>query len=316
MSLNAELLKQAQTAELEDQTVVKVMGPRLPEAGIWPARLVGLIELGTHPQEFQGTATAPAPELQLVFEVFGKPNMQTFEKDGKSITTGTTIRPLPMTVKQSAKATFMKVLDKLRYGRKDIKHIGRMIGEVFRLKIEIAESNKGTKFAKIVDYYSPIIDIVDPDSGEVTGTKDITPNVPPPSRDMQLFLFDTPTFEQWKSIEIEGTYTRKTKDEDGKEIEEEVSKNFIQEKIQSALNWEGSPMQTLLLGLDEDEGEVEEPTSKKQEGAKKKSSTAPSAKEKQAKKVPTTQTSVNTADDAHSNKEESEEEAALAELGL
>ena len=63
-----------------------------------------------------------------------------------------------------------------------------------------------------------------------------------PDDKYQLFLWNSPTIEQWKSIEIEGTYTTKV---DEQEVTK--SKNFIQEKIQRATNFVGSPIERLLM---------------------------------------------------------------------
>ncbi|WP_411016475.1 hypothetical protein, partial [Salmonella sp. s40490] len=57
-------------------------------------------------------------------------------------------------------------------------------------------------------------------------------------------------------------YDKKTKDANGNEVVEKKSKNFIQEKIRSATNFKGSPIDLLLISQGEDlpalEAEVEE----------------------------------------------------------
>lgn len=293
MSNNLALLKQAKQSEVsvDHSNPTKGGGPRLPEAGKCPARLIGYIELGTHPQpDFKGKAKQPEMEVQLVFECFGKNNMDEIEVDGKKKTVGRIIRPLPMTMKINERAKFYKMFKDMDYDR-GLDHMSKMLNDVFRLTISHGESKKGTKYAQIDAIESPLIEKVDPETGDVVGHTDITDKVPPASYDLQLFIVDHPTYEQWGSIEIEGTYTKKTKDEEtGEEIEEEVSKNFIQEKIMSALDWEGSAMQTLLLDLgeepEEEVEEVEEVEEEEQPEPKKKAASKTTTKKADTKKAP------------------------------
>ena len=56
-----------------------------------------------------------------------------------------------------------------------------------------------------------------------------------PDDKYQLFLWNSPTMEQWESIFIDGT------------TQEGKSKNYIQEKIQKATNFVGSPVERLLM---------------------------------------------------------------------
>ena len=70
--------------------------------------------------------------------------------------------------------------------------------------------------------------------------------VPEMLNPIKLFLWDNPTQETWDSLFIDGTYTKKEGD---KEVE--VSKNWMQEVILSAENFEGSALHTLVSGLGE-----------------------------------------------------------------
>jgi hypothetical protein len=75
---------------------------------------------------------------------------------------------------------------------------------------------------------------------------------PPATVPERLLLWDAPSIEQWNSIHIPGTYKRKDGD---KEVE--VSKNWLQNAAKSALNWEGSPAQNLVISsIDGDLPEV------------------------------------------------------------
>jgi hypothetical protein len=70
--------------------------------------------------------------------------------------------------------------------------------------------------------------------------------VPAPTSPIKLLLWNAPSTEQWASIFVDGTRT--VKNEKGEE--REVSKNWLQEDIvQNAVNFEGSPLQSLLGGV-------------------------------------------------------------------
>lgn len=290
MSTNAALLQQAKQTDVNvDHSTPTKGGPRIPVEGKCPARLVGYIELGKHPQpDYKGQAKQPETEVQLVFECFGKDNMDEIEIDGKKKTVGRMIRPLPMTLKVNERAKFYKTFQSMDYGR-GLDHMSKMLNDVFRLTISHGQSKSGNTYAKIDAIESPLIERVDPETGDVVGTTDITEKVPPATHDLQLFIVDHPTYEQWESIYIDGTYTKKTKNEEtGEEVKEELSKNFIQEKIQAALDWEGSAMQTLLLNLDEDEGAEE--AQAEEEGAE-----TPAEEEAEEKKPAPKKTAAKTA---------------------
>jgi len=108
--------------------------------------------------------------------------------------------------------------------------------------------------------------------------------VPPPLTELKLFLWDNPDKDQWASIYIAGQYPAYT-DDTGKEVRPARSKNVIQEKIMSALNWQGSPMQLLLeegdlAELDDTDAvelEDESPTPPKQKPVTKKAAVAAKA---------------------------------------
>ena len=269
MTNNTALLQQSKEAEVQTDHSVAAKGksePRIAAEGTCPARLVGYVELGTHPQpDYQGQSKPPAIEVQLTFECYGKSNVDEIEVDGNKKEVGRIIRMLPTTLKIHERAKFYKLFKDMDYGR-GLDHMSRMLNDVFRLKISHSKSKAGTKYAKIDAVLPPIVEITDPDTGDVTGTQDITDKVMPATCDLQLFVLERPTIEMWNSIEIKGTYTKKVKDEaTGDESEEEVSKNFIQEKIKSGLDWDGSPMQALLLNLDSPEPETKAETVVKDE---------------------------------------------------
>lgn len=279
------LLEQAKTAsEVQDQTADSGgFAPSLPEEGKCPARFVGYVERGVQDQgEYQGKAKDPCMEVALTFECFGTKNIREIEVDGKKKKVGTLLRLYPMALKTSPKAKFRKLLEKMVDGR-DITHMATMLDEVFLLTVRHKETKSGAKYATIQSEDGswlvgpPVMDRVDPETGEIIGSIDLTEKTPQATVDHQLFIFDKPTIEQWESIYIDGTYKKKVKDDDGNEVEVEHSKNFIQETIKESLTWSGSPMQLLLSGLADDVEEEEKAPAKKK--APKKTETKKEEKE-------------------------------------
>lgn len=308
---NDVLLQQATSTEVTvDQSKVTAGGPRLPAEGKCPARLIGYIELGKHPQgDYQGAAKKPELEARLVFECLGKKNEDAIDIDGETIVRGRIIKPFDMTIKLNARAKFHKWFKDMDYDRGNT-HMSHMLNEVFLLDIKHGKSKAGNDFANIKSISKPLVEIVDPETGEVTDEVDLTEKTRPASYDLQLFLQENPTFEQWDSLYVEGTYTKKTKNEDGVEVEEEISRNSIQEKIKDSLDWEGSAMQVLLASRVE---EVVEEAAKAEDTppAKKAPAKKPAAKKETPVDTPeavepvaATETPVDTAD------------AMLEELGI
>ena len=62
----------------------------------------------------------------------------------------------------------------------------------------------------------------------------------------RLFLWDVPSKEMWDSLYIDGTYPAKIDDKTKAVIYPERSKNVIQEKILSAVNFKGSPLADII----------------------------------------------------------------------
>lgn len=264
MSNKNALLSQAKRmGEVEDQTDVSGdFGPNLPEEGKAPARFIGYVEMGTHPQPaYAGKPKDPCPEVFLTFEIFGKKNTREIEVDGKKKKAGR-LMSFRQPKKMNERAKFYKLFSKMK-GERDIKNMAEMLDEVFLVTIKHGTGKKsGRKYATFQAedgsfmVGAPIMDKVN-EEGDIVGTIDISDKCPPASVDHKLFVTKAPSLDQWNSIKIDGEYTRKVRNEKGEDTDEEetVSKNFMQETIMDSLDWDGSPMQALLLGLNEDEDE-------------------------------------------------------------
>ena len=247
----SKLLEQAKAAaaKLDDQTEEKGGFTYEPPAkGPCIGRLVSYIELGNFPQEYNGQPKAPAREMIVEFELLGKKHAKEIEitnEDGSK--TKKVVYPIireRLPIKHSSRAASFKMLKALDYGRGNT-NIAFMLGEAFIINIIHKEADKDGK--KVV--YANIKD----DTGNWTISAPVRVNeegeteplnAPKATVEERLLLWDAPSKEMWDSIYIGGTRTKKV---DGKETE--VSKNWIQAECRSALDFEGSPLATLLAEI-------------------------------------------------------------------
>lgn len=257
MSLNDKLLKQKQNAgKVVDQSKETKGGggAKAPEAGPAYARLIGYVELGDQPRTYQGKPKDPAPVCNLTFEVYGKKNKDEYEKDGKKETSYRILRVSNLLVSSSSKARFFKLFKDMANGR-DVKHMAEMLNECFKINIEHNESN-GKTYANIKSIGAPNKEVEDED-GNIE-LQDVTNSLPPTKRDLQLFIFDAPTLDQWNSIYIEGEREVEKEGPDGTKVKVTQSNNFLQDTIVSAPNFPGSDLEALLADLGDDAMESDE----------------------------------------------------------
>lgn len=249
----------AAAAKLADQTEDKGGNFEYepPAAGPCIARFVSYVEIGNHPQKaFQGQAKPPAPEAIIQFELLGKKHAKEIETQDE---TGQTVKRIVypviterVAIKSGPRASFYKLLSAMDYGRGNT-HMAFMLGEAFILTIihnEVEKDGKKRVYANIKDdsgNWKVSAPVRVNEEGETEPLK-----APAATVAERLLLWDAPSIEQWNSIHIPGTYKRKEGD---KEVE--VSKNWLQNAVKSALNWEGSPVQNLVIAsIDGDLPEV------------------------------------------------------------
>lgn len=261
----SNLLEQAKAAaaKLADQTEDKGGNFEYepPAAGPCVARLVSYIEIGTQKQPaYQGKEKKPAPECILEFQLLGKKHAKEIEseEDGKKITK--TIYPIirigrgpsgkgGLAMPGGSKSNHYKLLKAMDYGRGNT-HMAFMLGEAFIVTVVHNDNGKEGKdkvvYANLKDDSGWKIGApVNPTDGEPIAAPEAT--VEP-----RMLLWDAPSLEQWNSIHIPGSYTKKEGD---KEVE--VSKNWIQPFCQSAVNFEGSGLQAILAELSGDLPDVD-----------------------------------------------------------
>lgn len=212
-------------------------GSRLLPVGIAFAQLVEYIELGMHPQEYQGKAKDSALEFSLGFALTGQcqtPSADgTFEKYTNEDGTPYIIRPYSMALGRNEKSTAYKLFKAMNY-KGTAKSFGQLLGQKWMVNIvHVPKSKTDPTLVSRIDLAS-FRPAIDPMSGQMYPIPDA------PDSMYRLFSWTKPTLAAWDSLFIEGMYEAK----DGKPA---ASKNRVQEKILSALDFDGSPLQGLLL---------------------------------------------------------------------
>ena len=235
-------------AETEDQTETQTAGEyerEVPATGAHVARFVEYIEIGKHKQKpFQGKAKPDAEEVRITFELLHpKKSIIEYEHDGVKKVRGQLIS-IRAKKSLSDKASFKKLFNSMTYGRDGIKHMAQMLGEPFLVQVvhnvskdaagkEVTYANlskDGVFLIGAPQHVDPMTDVVT----KLPVREPITP--------VRILLWNNPTKETWDSLFIDGTRTVKTAD--GTETEQ--SKNWLQEKIMSATDFNGSPLHALL----------------------------------------------------------------------
>ena len=222
-----------------------------PVEGTTTLRFIEYIELGKQPQKpFQGKAKPDCEEVRMTFELLmnnkNRTDVREVEVDGVKKLVADRIS-IKLAIKSGEKAVFKKLFDKMRRGRDNIHHMSQMLGEAFLGTVVHSKSTDGkVTYANLRDsdgawtIRAPRIqkDPLDDDSW-------VDINVRPAISPLKIFVWDLPNKECWDSLYIEGTRTVK----DDKGVETEQSKNWIQERILSATNYHGSPLEELLNNI-------------------------------------------------------------------
>jgi hypothetical protein len=255
-------------AKRNDQTQTKTGGGDFtpPPAGTTLARFVDYIEVGLQKGgSWKGKEKPPAEKVFVTFELLGKNYLREIEVDGNKKTVADRIT-VPLKLSLHEKASFKKLFKKMTYGRQEIEHMSQMLGEGFKVTVvhnEVGEGDKKKVYANITDDDGNFLVDGPFKRDDLEGTS-VKLKVPDAISNERMFIWDEPTKETWDSIFIDGE--KEVKDDKGKT--KTVSKNWIQNMITSALNFEGSPIQAFLEGssdlpddpeeLEDSEEEVEE----------------------------------------------------------
>jgi hypothetical protein len=196
-------------------------GAMLFPSGMYLGRIVEYIDLGNQPQEFQGQAKDPAPEFRMAVALYNVPGVPAGEPY--------ILRPYGLTLSQNEKSGARKAFKTLNYTQnKQITHFAQFLNEPYVFYVHEVTS-KATQKKSMQIAWDKTLPPYDPVSKQPY-------LVPQPADDLfRVFLWDFPTAEAWNSLYIEG------QTDSGK------SKNFIQETILAATNFEGSALHQLLI---------------------------------------------------------------------
>lgn len=248
------------TAELRNMTEVQAggKGRAVLPSGTAFVRLSGYIEFGTQKQRpYQGKAKDPEPEFRLQFKVVGGVGTNEAGEDEDYVIDGyqQTISTYDTPLKQYQKAKAVALFNAINVTPNTATHFMHKIGQLYTLKIGTKKNDQG-KVVQDIDF-TDLQPATDPATRKPYKTyankdgNDVTiPELDP--KDVSVFLWTKPTSvtkEQyqamWDSIHIAGEYEVKDGDKTIKK-----SKNFLQEKCLSALDFEGSSLQQLLDGVE------------------------------------------------------------------
>jgi hypothetical protein len=219
LNLNA-LIDEAIELQDVDMTQEGSGGGGLMPEGYAMARLVTYIELGQHPQEYQGKAKAPAREICVGFKLYG---------GADNCYDGRFIKTFDLSLSNNVKSAAKILFDKLNW-QGDMKHMAQALTKGFLVPITIVKSKTSGKEGNRINLAGilPPIDVVSKSAYPIPECED---------SDLTYFFFDKPTTETWGSLFVEGNW------DDGK------TKNRVQEKILTALDYPGSALEQLVSGV-------------------------------------------------------------------
>ena len=218
-------------------------GARLLPPGIAFAQLIEVVELGKQPQEYNGQAKDPVMEVQLAFALTGQcqtPDANgAFEKYTNEDGTPYIIRPYSMAMSRNEKAAAFKLFKALNY-KGTAKTFGQLLGQKWLVNVvHVPKSQKDKTIVSRLDMGS-FRPAIDPMSGQPYPIPDA------PDSYFKAFAWAKPTLAAWDSLFVEGEWAA-VEAKDGKPARAAQSKNKVQETILGAIDFDGSPLQALLL---------------------------------------------------------------------
>lgn len=204
-----------------------------PAEGFVKLRLIGYIEVGKQKTSWQGQEKIKE-QVQLIWELSGPKHPAKVMDDGTKVPQRITDT---MTLSLNEKAGFFKLFRELNYkGTAD--NMAELLGEAFVGEIKhkvVGEGEQKRVYANLHNVRKPTLP--DPETGE-----DRVINVDPPISELRMHLWHHCDSDMWQSIYIDGEYPEKVDEKTGKVTHPARSKNVIQNKIKSAVNWKDHPM--------------------------------------------------------------------------
>lgn len=240
------------THQLVDMTQVKTGGGGrgLLPTGTAIVRFSSYVELGSHVQTFGGQAKPAAPQFKLGFHIVGGGGIN---KEGKGEPYVQEAGQFPFVstfdtaMSQHEKAKAVKYFNALNRVGNKATHFIHKLSEQCLYALPISVVNRKGKDYNEIDFTNLQV-AVNPTTYQAYTDEDM-PKLE--DKHIQVFLWEQPTKEMWDSIEIEGEWEAQ-KDAAGNITAPARSKNFLQEKCLTALNFEGSALQLLLQEIGAD----------------------------------------------------------------
>lgn len=234
-------------------------GATPPNEGVCIATVVGYIELGLRVRKgHKGAADRKARRARFILELSGGKNPHVLTEGENPVKIAKRINInvwLPAAGKQpNDKSALYKVMSAFNHSKDPaIKIPAQLIGK--HAKVVVAHEKFTNEHGEEIVYGSvgdpvngfritpPQIDLTDED-GVPTGEVRIipAPEVISPTR---CFLWEYASKAMWDSLFIDGEYEA-VEAKDGKPGKPAKTKNVIQEELKTALDWTGSPMQSIL----------------------------------------------------------------------
>ncbi|ANH51082.1 hypothetical protein FDH02_gp06 [Pseudomonas phage VSW-3] len=234
-------------------------GATPPNPGTCIATLVGYIELGLRLKKgYKGAADKKMRKARFIFELSGGTNKHTVTEGENPVKIAKRINVnvwLPAAGKKpSDKSGLYKLMSALNHAKDPaIKIPAQLLGKHVKVIVSVEEFTN--EAGEVIKYGSigtaqegfritpAQVDVVDED-GTPTGEYRLIP-APEVVSAQRCFLWEYANKPMWDSLFIEGEYEA-VEAADGKPARPAKSKNVIQEEIKTALDWIGSPMQTIL----------------------------------------------------------------------
>ena len=235
-------------AAAKDYTIVSEGGNfkrELPDAGIGLVRLREYLEIGVRECASKNYPDKkPAEKARFVFELVTPRHVKTVtnEETKETFKISPTISiVVPLSVNE--KSNYIKLFKQLNWDGKAT-HPAQCLGRAYLCEVVLAGASKGpiTKDnpAKYANLQKDGVYTLQPPRkvDALAGTSEDL-NAPELLNDKKLFIWAQPNMQCWDALYIDGTYEK-----DG----EQVSKNWMQEMLKEALDFNESPLFELLNG--------------------------------------------------------------------
>ena len=211
--------KAQQAIELsQDMTQVQNSIEPIP-AGIHPMQFVKYIEYGKHHKVEKGVVDLSTP-ARLEFQAWFAVWCDGFDKPARFINSGW----FRLGVSTNPKSKALLMFNSMNH-MKDCRTFPSLLGRTFMGKVEHKEKDSKIYSNLVHGGFSAL---VDPISKKPYDVPELPDNV------WGMFLWEAPTIEDWNALYIGGTT------DDGK------SKNYVQDAILSAVDYQGSALSALL----------------------------------------------------------------------